>query len=308
MPIDPPLPPGFVLRAAAREDAPNVAALGIAQDLDDLGEADYSEDEVLSEWSAPGFDPERDAWIVTDEAGTPVAYAAVDGRAVRVFMDPRFKGRGIGAHLATLTEAHARERGAGQAMQQVFGRNDAARALLAARGYENDQHYWHMRIDLEPGAPLADTEWPAVLANRRFDRGRDERDAHRLTEAAFAMVPGNVSQTLEEWQASWGRPGRVDPALTTVIEDGGGRMVGIATCAVQDDGGGYLAQLAVDEAERGQGLGRGLLVETFRLAQAAGVPRVSLDVNAANAGAAALYESAGMRQEWHSDRWVKRLG
>src|SRR3954447_1191211 len=91
MPIDPPLPPGFSLRAAAPGDEPAVAAIGIAQDLDDLGEADFSEDDVRAEWSAPGFDPSRDAWLVSAGDGEPAAFASLDGQAARVFMEPRFK-------------------------------------------------------------------------------------------------------------------------------------------------------------------------------------------------------------------------
>jgi mycothiol synthase len=307
MPTDPPLPPGFSLRAAAPGDEAAVAAIGIAQDLDDLGQADYSEDEVRSEWSAPGFDPTRDAWLVTAGDGTPVAYASVEGEAARVFMEPRFKGQGIGAHLAARLEAHARERGAARVMQQVFGTNDQARALLGALGYENDQHYWRMRIDVGDGAAPAEPAWPEGLTALRFQRPRDEVDAHRLIDSAFMVGPGNVPQTLAEWRASWGRPGRVDPDLTTAVFAKGGELVGIATCAVQEEGHAYLAQLAVDEAVRGRGLGRALLLETFRLARAAEVPAVALDVNAANAGATRLYESAGMHAEWHTDRWVKQL-
>jgi mycothiol synthase len=307
MPIDPPLPPGFSLRAAAPGDEAAVAAIGIAQDLDDLGEADYDLEEVRSEWSAPGFDPGRDAWLVEAEDGTPAAYAALEGESARVFMDPRYRGKGIGPHLAARLEAHGRERGATRLMQQVFGTNEAARALLAALGYENDQHYWRMRIDVGDGAAPAAPEWPAGLTPLRYQGPRDELDVHRLIERAFMVGPGNVSQTLAEWRASWGRPGRVDPDLTTVVVARGGELAGIATCAVQEEGHAYLAQLAVDESARGQGLGRALLLETFRLARAKEVPAVALDVNAANASAKGLYESAGMHAEWHTDRWVKLL-
>jgi mycothiol synthase len=309
MPIDPPLPPGFALRAAAPGDEATVAAIGIAQDLDDLGEADYSEDEVRSEWSTPGFDPAHDAWIVFTDDGTPAAFASLDGEAGRVFMDPGFKGRGIGPHLAARLEAHARELGVARVMQQVFGANDEARALLRSLGYENDQHYWRMRIDLDGSATPAEPRWPAGLSALRYQGPRDEIDAHRLIQRAFATIPGNVVQTLGDWRASWGRPARIDPALSTVVVARGGDLVGIATCAVPDEeGGAYLAQLAVDAAARGHGLGRALLLETFRLAHQRGVPSVALDVNAANENATPLYESAGMHAEWHSDRWVKQIG
>jgi mycothiol synthase len=303
---DPPLPPGFTLRAAARGDEPIVAALGIAQDLDDLGEADYDEDEVRSEWAAPGFDPERDAWLVFADDGTPAAFASVDGEVARVFTDPRFKGRGLGEHLAARTEDHAHGRGAAEVRQHAAGRNDAARDLLRARGYENDQHYWHMRISLDAGSDVAVPAWPEGLTVRRYVREGDERDVYELIERAFAAVPGNVAQSFDEWRESWGRPGRVDPALTTVVTGKAG-LVAVATCGVQDEAHAYLAQLAVDESARGQGLGRALLLETFRLAQATGAAEVTLDVNAANPNATALYESAGMSVVWHSDRWTKRL-
>jgi mycothiol synthase len=308
MPTEPPLPTGFTLRAAAPGDEPIVAALAIAQDLDDLGEADFSEDDVRAEWSAPGFDPGRDAWLVLAGDGTPAAFASVEGEAVRVFMDPRFKGQGIGAHLAARAEAHAREHGGTRVLQQAFGANDAARDLLAARGYESDQHFWRMRVELDGRPGPAQPEWPEGLTPRRYERERDEHDAHRLIQHAFEGSPGMVQQTLDEWRASWGRPGRIDPALTTVVADADGRLVGVATCAVHDDGRAYLSQLAVDQAVRGRGLGRALLVETFRLAAAARIPSVALDVNAANANATALYESAGMHAEWHTDRWTKPLG
>jgi len=91
-------------------------------------------------------------------------------------------------------------------------------------------------------------------------------------------------------------------------DSGGEILIRVARPAVQDERHAYLAQLGVDEGVRGRGLGRALLLETFRLAQAAGAADVTLDVNAANPNATALYESAGMRVEWHSDRWTKQIG
>jgi ribosomal protein S18 acetylase RimI-like enzyme len=246
--------------------------------------------------------------MVFADDGTPAAFASLEGEAGRVFMDPAFKGNAIGPHLAARLEAHARERGSARVMQQVFGTNDAARALLAARGYRNDQHYWRMRIDLAGGGAPEEPAWPKGMAPLRFQRARDELDAHRLIQRAFGTIPGNVMQTLAEWRASWGRDGRIDPELSTVVVRRGGEIAGIATCAVQEEGDAYLAQLAVDEPARGLGLGRALLLETFRLAEARGVPAVALDVNAANENATPLYESAGMHAEWHTDRWVKQIG
>src|SRR4051812_23318437 len=141
---------GFVTRRPTPADAAAVAALGIAQDLDDIGEADMDVDDVVAEWE--GADLDRDAWLVHTDAGEPAAYAGLDGDHGRVFTDPRFKGRGLGAELAGLLESRAREKGLTRLLQLAFGGNDAARELFAARGYERDQSYWRMRIAVADAA------------------------------------------------------------------------------------------------------------------------------------------------------------
>src|SRR4051812_45834546 len=102
------VPTGFAIRRPTPADADAVCAVGIAQDLDDLGEADFTVDDVRAEWE--GADLDSDAWIVHSDDGEPAAYAGLDGDVGRVFMDPRFKGRGLGAELAELIESRAREK------------------------------------------------------------------------------------------------------------------------------------------------------------------------------------------------------
>ncbi len=60
-----------------------------------------------------------------------------------------------------------------------------------------------------------------------------------------------------------------------------------------NEGDYYIRTLAVDEAERGRGIGRQLLVRAMDDARALRLERVRLDVDAANAVARALYTSAG---------------
>jgi mycothiol synthase len=289
------VPPGFVVRRPSADDAGAVAALGIAQDIDDLGEADYTLDDVLAEWE--DVDLATDAWIVHTDAGDPAAYAGLDGDDGRVFTDPRLKGRGLGDHLAGLLEDRAREKGFDLIGQMAFGGNDAARELLAARGYVVEQNYWRMRIDVGPDTP--DPELDA----RRYDPGRDEPAVHALIQHAFAEVPGFHEQDIDAWRLQWGTPDRL--ALSTLVERDG-ELIGVSTTGVLE-GRGWISHLAVDPDARGSGLGRSLLLASFAAARDAGLTSVGLDVNAANSNAARLYESAGMRVEWHSDRWEKRL-
>jgi ribosomal protein S18 acetylase RimI-like enzyme len=119
-------------------------------------------------------------------------------------------------------------------------------------------------------------------------------------------VPGFVPQDLDAWRVAWGSGERLEPGLTTVAEEVRA-LVGVATTGRWSDGRGWVTQLAVSPDARGRGLGRALLLASFAAAGDAGLPSVGLDVNAANESATRLYESAGMRVEWHSDRWEKRL-
>ena len=288
------MPPGFVQRRPTSDDAAAVAALGIAQDLDDLGEADFTVEDVHAEWE--GVDLAADTWLVEADDGEPAAYAGLDGEVGRVFMDPRFKGRGIGAELAGLLEARAGELGYERILQMTFGGNDAARALLAARGYAVEQNYWRMRIDVGPETPGADV-------GRAYDAVRDEAAVHALIQTAFASVPGFHAQDVDGWRRQWGTPERM--RLTTVVERDG-TLIGVSTTG-ELEGRGWVTHLAVDPAERGRGLGRELLLASFAAAGEAGLTSVGLDVNAANAKAAQLYESVGMKVEWRSERWEKRL-
>src|SRR4051794_10404849 len=96
------VPAGFLTRRPTLDDAEAVAAVGIAQDLDEIGEADFTVDDVRAEWD--GVDLAADTWIVLTDDGEPAAYAGLDGEVGRVFMDPRFKRRGIGGEVAELLE------------------------------------------------------------------------------------------------------------------------------------------------------------------------------------------------------------
>jgi mycothiol synthase len=287
------VPQGFTTRRPTLDDAEAVAAIGIAQDLDDLGEADFTLDDVRAEWE--GVDLDADTWIVFAGGGEPAAYGGLDGDVARVFTDPRFKGRGIGAELAGLLEARAAEKGMPRLLQMTFGSNDAARALLSGRGYAVEQTYWRMRIDVGP-------EQPDPGIGRPY-RPADEPAVHALIQRAFASVPGFHAQDIDAWRLQWGTPERM--RLTTVLEEDGA-VVGVST-AGELEGRGWVTHLAVDPALRGRGLGRKLLLASFAAAGRGGLTSVGLDVNAANDKAAALYESVGMQVESRSERWEKRL-
>ena len=58
----------------------------------------------------------------------------------------------------------------------------------------------------------------------------------------------------------------------------------------------YLAEIAIDESQRGRGLGRKVVCDVIRYAKSKNYSRVILDADFRNKGAKKLYESLGFRQ------------
>lgn len=58
----------------------------------------------------------------------------------------------------------------------------------------------------------------------------------------------------------------------------------------------YLAEIAIDESQRGRGLGKQVVLDVIEYARSKNFKRVILDADFRNAGAKKLYESIGFRE------------
>ena len=282
-------------------DAEAVLDLIVARDIADLGQPDYTLEDVRADWAAPGVDLARDAWLAED-GGTPLGYALLDDRgAALVTVPPASEGRGVGTALREAAEARAIERGEALVRQYVAASNEAARTHLLAAGYWPVFNYFRMRMELAD-APAPPHDVPV----RAFDRGADDGPVHALVQEAMAGVPGNEPRSLESWQAANVDRESWDPSLWLLHEDAGG-LAGVVLCERWEDRTGYVDYLAVATRSRGRGLGRALLLHGLAALRAAGLPVAELSVQGENAGAVRLYESVGMRPVWTIERWEKPL-
>jgi mycothiol synthase len=294
--------PGHTIRHPTPEDADAVLAVIVARDVADLGRPDYTLEDLHADWTLPGVDPAVDAWVV-QEGERLVGYAFLDDRgAALVSVAPDAEGRGIGTALREAAEARAVVRGEALVRQYVPVANQAARALLLDAGYWPVHHYFRLRIGLAAAPPP-----PGGTQVRRFDPERDAEAVHALVQESFAEVEGNVQQTLDGWRAAKISKRGWDPALWLLAEDADG-LTGAALCERWEGGVGYIDSLAVAERARGRGLGRALLLHAFAALREAGLEMAELSVQGENAGAARLYEAAGMRSVWSQERWEKALG
>ena len=289
------------LRPPAPADAHAVLELIVARDVADIGHPDYTLEDIRADWSAPGFDAARDAWLA-EEDGRPLGYALLDDRgAALITVPPGNEGRGVGTRLREAAEARAMERGAALVRQYVPVTNEAARAHLLEAGYWPAYSYFRMRMALADAPPP-----PAEVPVRPFARGIDDGPVHALVEEAFSGIPGNISQSLESWQAAKVDKEGWDPSLWLLHEDAGG-LGGVVLCERWEEGVGYVDALAVAPRVRGTGLGRALLLHGLAALRDAGLRTAELSVQGENASAARLYESVGMTPASTIERWEKPL-
>jgi len=293
-------------RPARQDDATAVAAVAGDDEAALLGHPSrLGPTDVLDWWGRT--DLERNSWLL-EEAGELVGvgwFESVDELGTFVgIVAQGAKGRGLGAALVDLGEAHAREAGAARAHTWTPEADSRARELFEAKGYGEVRRFYDMAIELET-AP-AD---PVLREGFRIEQFREEdaRAFHDALDDAFQDHWEHHSVPFERWwEQKQASPG-FDPTLWFVVRAGDE----IAACIRNDperNGGGYVGALGVRRQWRGQGLGRALLAQTFAEFHRRGVNRVTLGVDADSpTGATALYESSGMAVEMEAVVFAKEL-
>lgn len=290
------------VRAARSEDVDSVAALIAAYDASLDAPPDTTADDLRDEWRE--LDLTRDTWLLELD-GRLAGFGCVYGKPERLHADgyvhPDFRGCGLGARIVELTEARAREVGAARLRNGTLHADTAGRALLEGRGYAYVRSFLRMAIELdaEPAAP----DLPDGLRLDDF-RDDDAEAVHAANQEAFADHWGHVHEPYDAWRARRLEP--ADTSLWLVVRDGDE----IAATALNDIrfGGGWVGALGTRPAWRGRGLGRALLLASFRRFHDRGERRVQLGVDSENpTGAVRLYESAGMEVVWRADLYEKAL-
>lgn len=298
MPDELALPDGLTSRPLTLDDAQGVHEAIAAEELVDLGEAELTLEDVVSDWQRPSYDVGASTIGVFDGdrlvgygdfSGHDVAYTAVL---------PDYQGRGIGTAIAGWLQARARAAGSTRIGTQV-PEGSAADRLMRDLGYRLRWTAWD--LELPEGAEVDARPLPDGFALRDA-REVDREAAWTLVEDAFLEWSERERMPLADFAARvWERPG-FEPWNLRLLESPAGELVGATHVFLSGDGA-YVARIAVRPDHRGRGLAAAMLVDAFGLARSHGAVRCYLSTDT-RAGARALYERVGMVV---ASTWVNRV-
>jgi mycothiol synthase len=316
------LPKGFSVRSATVEDADVITDLINETTRAEIGIPWTTLEDIRSELTAPGREPETDDAIMLDADGVPSGYlqlwgdvAPYDEILALAYVRPRWWGRGVSTFLLRLGEERARAKvdRAPPDRRVVFhvarfANVTAAAALFEKLGFSHVRTFWVMQADLELEPPSPGD--PVGITIRGFDQARDTRRLHEALAEAFSDHWGHPFPSFEQWRHFSIEGPDFDPELWFVATDAN-EIVG-AVCGRpwrgRDIGTAVVEELAVRRAWRRRGIALALLTTEFRAFQRRGLQRAELSVDAESpTGATRLYERAGMHVAHSWERWEKEL-
>ncbi len=296
------LPLGYVSRPLTAGDIIAVWELEAVGEAYDDGVVEVDLSDLEAEWRQPDFDPAIMS-IGVFLGDQLVGYAQVFRGRAEALVHPEHRERGIGSALMCWTWEVARGEGRVRVGQTISENEKAAEALFRANGYEYGHTSWILRIDLSDPPPP--TVLPAGYRFRPYRPGEDDREIFTLIDAAFEEWRGLSSESMgfDNWVAAILY--KVPPELVVLVDDG----TCIVGAAIGYDYGadveGWIDEIAVERAHRGQGLGRALLEESFRRYWALGRRQCGVSTDS-RTGALGLYEHVGMSVRRTYTRWMKQ--
>jgi mycothiol synthase len=261
-------------------------------------------EELQHEWESPGFELERDAFVVETGEGRVVGFEEFNNGHEHAilhadgYVHPEYRGRGIGTSLLRMIETRAREEmvlaepGVRVSLRSTIDNRDASsHDLHRNEAYQPLRYHWRMEIVLD--GPPPEPIFPEGVELRPFVKGEHDVPVWQAQNEAFRDHWGSHDQSLEEWKHSRFEDPEFDPTLWAIAWDGE-EVAGFSLNRYRM-GIGWIRTLGVRRPWRKRGLGEALLYHSFGEFYRRGMKTIGLGVDAQNpTGATRLYRKTGM--------------
>jgi GNAT superfamily N-acetyltransferase len=265
-----------------REDAPEDLA-ALATVVNAVRGTDWPADRVARFYGHPAFELGRDArlvWLGERPVGAAICYPTLhlhdrQPGNFELFVVPEARGHGLGSRLLAHLEAAARGRGHRVLETTVDSHDAPGQRFLLAQGFRVVGQSAHLARATMADLPAEDL--PAGYGLRSLaddpeaaDHYRDLANRLGAYDSGYTLIdPEEMAQTAAgpDWE----------PGGVFVLTDPAGREVGVLRVQGAGQPRGTLAEIRLDPAHRGQGLGTALVGAGLRYLAAAGTTAADLE-------------------------------
>jgi mycothiol synthase len=293
------------------EDFDDVLDFMIRCDVTEFGEPDTSREDLEQLWSEINL--ASDAWLARDEQQRVIGFAnvsdTVDGYQMDIYLHLLLSPPSIEDILMRfcLERAQKMHDEAPQGTKLHLRGYASSKSTRLQQIYEKsgfDRHTYHYRMQIDFSGPFEQPVWPDNYQLAAY-RPEDELELYQFIQRAFDW-PGHKDTPIDLWRSLVFRGGQYDPEVFLLVRDVDS-LVG-AALSYDEEGSGWIRQLAVEKEYRGKGLGSLLLRQMFYIFQQRNAASVALGVASVNANAINFYERSGMYRSREFIEYRKNFG
>lgn len=304
-------PEGYTKRNPSKEDAAEVLALIEVCESAEYGTPDTDAESLQEDWL--GVDLAKDALLFYDLSNRLVGYAAVargeTSYQIDFYPHPECEWIALGDYLLEQSLRRVREylsaAHSGDATIRSYCAHTNTRKLDMLENFGFCPERYHLQMQIEFDRAPAAANFPSDFSLRTLQAEPDAKSVYALMKTAFER-PGHPFPDYEAWASFMIETPQFESDLWFMLERDD-VLVGASLC-YEYPSYGWVRQLGVLPAWRSRGLGRNLLLHSFKSFYQRGCKKVALGVAAENANAKALYENAGMHVARQYDEYILRIG
>jgi len=290
----------YSVRPARLSDIEAVHEIIARQNMIDYGNAMRTLDDLQKSWQSIDLDKDTCTAFVD---GKLAGYAELlDNDSPFIYLADR-TNVDLGFQLLTILEKMAanRKKDTVNLFTRISEKNNTLLQLFASNGYKSKLSFLIMDLILQDIPPAA--QLPEGIVIRTFIKDQDEQITYQTDEEASQDKGYHDLLSYEDWVKRMSmEKDSFDPSIW-FLACAGNEVAGVALNVFRKDSNtGWVDHLSVRQAWRRRGIGKALLLHTFREFYLRSIHHIKLSVDSKSlTHAPHLYESVGMQtvQQYH---------